>query len=300
MNTHFAKNVALIGAMLAAQLAGAEVVDKRTEADPKGEVEISNVSGSVRVTGWDKAEVQVHADLGAGVERLDFERKGDHTLIKVVLPRGNVRDGDADLTIQVPQDSRLRINTVSADQLVAGVRGTQSLQSVSGDIESQVFGADFTARNVSGEITARGQSKTHAPGTRTRVNSVSGEIVVQNTSSEYELETVSGSIELTGELTTRAELQSTNGELNFIGSLARDTRFEAETINGEITLRLQGELNASFEVETFNGSIDNCFGPKAQRTSEYGPGKELRFDQGDRQGRVHLQTLNGGINLCNK
>ena len=36
-------------------------------------MDIVNVAGDVQVTGWDRDEVQVNADLGSGVERLDFK-----------------------------------------------------------------------------------------------------------------------------------------------------------------------------------------------------------------------------------
>jgi hypothetical protein len=36
------------------------------------------------------------------------------------------------------------------------------------------------------------------------------------------------------------------------------------------------------------------------RTSEYAPGTELRFREGQGMGRVRIKTLNGDISICNK
>ena len=61
-----------------------------------------------------------------------------------------------------------------------------------------------------------------------------------------------------------------------------------------------GALDAEFNIETFNGEIDNCFGPKAQRTREHGPGNTLRFKQGNGDGRIRIKTLNGTVEVCNR
>ena len=118
---HVALPIAVMTA--AAQFAAAEEVTKSAPADARGEVEIVNVAGTVNVDGWDRAEVQVNADLGSGVERLEFKRDGHRTYVKVILPRGRSSSGSSDLTVKIPRDSSLRVNTVSADQTISGVRG---------------------------------------------------------------------------------------------------------------------------------------------------------------------------------
>ena len=56
--------------------------------------------------------------------------------------------------------------------------------------------------------------------------------------------------------------------------------------------------SASFDIETFNGSIDNCFGPKPERTSKYAPGKKLDFQEGNGDARISVSTMNGDITIC--
>ena len=48
-----------LGALPLAALAGGRSVDRKVNAEPNGEVVISNVSGTVDVRGWDRNEVQV-------------------------------------------------------------------------------------------------------------------------------------------------------------------------------------------------------------------------------------------------
>ena len=47
-----------------------------------------------------------------------------------------------------------------------------------------------------------------------------------------------------------------------------------------------------------NGDIDNCFGPKPERTSKYAPGQELSFQEGNGNARIDVSTMNGDISIC--
>ena len=63
--------------------AGKTIQEHRT-ADPQGEIEIVNVSGTIEVDGWDRSEVEVSGSAGDGVERVDVTSSGNRTTIRVV------------------------------------------------------------------------------------------------------------------------------------------------------------------------------------------------------------------------
>lgn len=282
-------------ALICAQQALADSMERRAAADPRGEVEIVNVAGSVEVRGWDRAEIQVNAELGSGVERLDFVRDKDRTLIKVVLPSGRRSSSHTELVVRIPEHSSLSINTVSAEQTIRDVRGPQRLQALSGNIETEVW-SDLEAKTVSGELNARGRSGTGAA----RVTTVSGNVQLDNTGPELDLNTVSGDLNVTLKELQRARIRSTNGDLDLVASLVPDGRIDAEAVNGDISIYLRGKINAEFNVDTFNGDIENCFGAQPRRTREYGPGNELRFKEGAGDARVRVKTLNGSVELCKR
>ncbi len=289
--------VVVAATLLLAQAAGAEEIEKRAQADPRGEVVIVNVSGDVQVTGWDRNEVQVNADLPDNVQRLDFKTTGARTTIEVVLPRGRTYQGSTDLVVHVPRNSSLTTNTVSADQTIKDVRGMQRLQSVSGFIQTELYNEDVELKNVSGEVSVRGHD---GKGT-VRATSVSGDLRLENIGPEMELNTVTGDMQVRANEVSRARIKTTNGDLELrAGSLTRDVRIEAEGINGDLRFRFRGALDAEFDIETFNGDIDNCFGPKPHRTREYGPGTALRFKEGNGDGRIRIKALNGTVQVCNR
>ena len=125
--TRFVSFGAIALALSASPAWAGSAIDKRGPADPTGSVEVSNVAGTVSVSGWDRNEIEVTGELGDGVERLEFTTTDKVTRIKVVLPDRSYNVEDSDLIIKVPAGSRVSVNTVSADTTVSGVTGAQSL-----------------------------------------------------------------------------------------------------------------------------------------------------------------------------
>ena len=200
--------VTVAAALLLAQAARADEVEKSAQADPRGEVVIGNVAGEVQVTGWDRNEVHVRADLDDEVQRLDFKTSGARTTIEVVLPKGRSYQGSTDLVVQVPRNSSLVINTVSADQTIEQVRGFQKLQAVSGSINTQIYAGECEATTVSGEVTVRANDV----GAPLRVNTVSGDVRLMGGTRELDLSTVSGDLEVRTAQLGRARIKTTNAD----------------------------------------------------------------------------------------
>lgn len=277
-----------------AQAAAADDVDRRLDAAAAGTVSIENTAGSIIVEGWSRSEVHVAGELGSDVEELIFERDGNLTKVHVHTRRRSGRAIDTDLVIRVPRDSTVNIGGVSIDIEVTGVRGSQRLSTVSGDVASEVFEADVDVETVSGDIDLRGDGNA----ARTKLTSVSGDADVRDLGGEIEMSSVSGDLLISGGQWSRVAAHTTSGDLDFEAELLPNGRLDVETINGDLDVFFNGRLSAEFDVETFNGNIKNCFGPKATKTSRYAPGRELRFTEAGGKGRVTIRTLNGDLSLC--
>lgn len=270
-----------------------ERTERTLAADARGEVEIVNIAGEVRVEGWDRNEVQVSCDL-ADDTRLDVSSTGGRTSINVVSERGARSRGTSDMKVRVPRGSTLSVNTVSADQSIENVRGTQRLQAVSGTITTEQWEQDVEARTISGDIAVRG----HGGAAQATLNTVSGSVSLIEAPMEFSVETTTGDMQIAVREVSRGRIRTTNGELKLTGKLAREGRLEAEAVNGDLDFTLRGPVNAQFDVETFNGDITNCFGPKPVRTHEFAPGNALRFTQGAGDARVRIKTMNGDVGIC--
>jgi DUF4097 and DUF4098 domain-containing protein YvlB len=280
---------------VAAQADGGSV-DRKVAADANGEVVISNVSGTIDVRGWDRNEVQVSGHLGRSVERLDVESSNGRTVIKVVLPRGNARDGDAVIEVQVPKNSSIEVSAVSADVSSRGVLGTQRLKSVSGEVTADISGSESEVRSVSGDVTVRGVGKPSS----VRVSSVSGSLDVTNFGGKLDVVTVSGDARVHGGEVSEIRGRTTSGSLEIRGKLTRDGRVDVEAVSGDLTLSLSAAGGLSGEIESFSGDISGCLAKGVERVSKYGPGTRLNLRTVETGARVRAKTLSGDIDICDR
>jgi DUF4097 and DUF4098 domain-containing protein YvlB len=279
-----------------AAMAESDSIERKIAAGAAGEVVISNVSGQIDVRGWDRNEVQVTGHLGRGVERLDLETSGGRTVVKVVLPRGNSHDGDADIEVSVPKGSSVEVSAVSADVSSRGVLGTQRLKSVSGEVTADIAGDESEVRSVSGDVTVRGTGKPLS----LRVSSVSGSLDVTNISGKLDVVTVSGDARVQVGEASDLRGRTTSGSLEVSGKLTRDGRVDVEGVSGDITLRVSAAGGISTEIESFSGDINGCLAENVERVSKYGPGVRLNTRTVEAGARVRAKTLSGDIEICDR
>jgi len=292
---------ALLSAAILAAIAGPasaeQTINKRATVAPDATVEISNVQGSVEVTAWDRNEIELVAELESSKDELEFEATEKHVRIEVDRPHGHYDhddEDDANLTLHVPQGARLIIDTVSADITIVGVKGEQSLESVSGTVQTQAFDSPLKLSSVSGEVIATG----HGGKAEVSTENVSGTTTVTGIRGNYSGEVVSGSINATIAAAERLDVSTVSGDIEIHADLSPTARVTMESVSGEVALMAKPPVNAEFSLESFSGMIKNCFGQTARKTSKYTPGKELDFTQGNGGARVEIQTLSGVVSIC--
>ena len=283
--------------LLLATAASAEDINQRLDASADGKVDIYNTAGSVTVEGWSQDAVEVTGTLGEEVDKFIFERKNDTVLVKVKPKKGKNSGGrstSSHITVRVPQQSSVEVATISAEIDIEGVKGEQDLQSVSGNVATQVFTAEIEVETVSGRIDVVGSGED----IEADLTTVSAGISVRDLSGVIDLESVNGKLEVGGGSFSDVAMETVNGRVDFKSSLRDGGDFDIETVNGKVVVNFIGGLSADVDVNTFNGRINNCFGPKPERTSEFTPGWELSFTEGGGEGSVNISTLNGGVTLC--
>jgi hypothetical protein len=288
--------LACIVALVASGTAAAanKTVDKQVDADARGVVEITNTSGSVEVSGWDKPQVSVHGELGEGVERVDVTSEAGRTLVKVVLPGHSWGDGEARLHVQIPKGSELHLSTVSADASVGGVLGAQRINVVSGNVVTEIAGADLELKSVSGDVKVRG----HGQSARLYISSVSGDVHLEHGAGDLEMSSVSGTLGVTLDSAHSVRARTTSGDLRFEGKLTRDASFEATSVSGDMKVRAPAEGGYRYDLSSFSGDIENCFGAKSDKSGAVG--HSLSGTLGAGAGHVRLKTMSGDIELCDR
>lgn len=282
-------------AMIALPAFAGTPIDKTVAAKAGGDVHISNVAGSVKITTWNRNQVHVSGTLGTGAERLDVDSSDGNVDIRVVLPRESRHNVEGtDLVVQLPATSHLWADTVSANITASGLTAPVRLQSVSGDVDLTSKSPDIVAKSVSGNVHVRGSAQ------RAHIDaqSISGDVEISGVNGELEGKSVSGRVALTGSNTiSRASINSTSGSIRFEAALDANGDYRFHTVSGDVTLDLPKLPAARFDVTTFSGDIDTNFGPQPQRKSEYGPGKQWNYQTGSGGVRVEIDTMSGDITL---
>jgi DUF4097 and DUF4098 domain-containing protein YvlB len=272
--------------------------DRKVAAEPHGTVEISNVAGQIEVTGWDSPQVEVHADMGAGVDRIDVTSDHGRTSVKVIVPNHSFRSISTKLLVRVPKDSELDISGVSADVVSTDVQGALQLKTVSGDVQADIFQGTTEIKTVSGDVVLRGRGQSAG----LHVSTVSGNIKVDRGAGDLDATTVSGDLNIHLDPSRSVRVRTTSGDFGFEGKLLNGGSIDAETISGDFNVRA-AVAGLDYEVATFSGDIKDCMGVEAEDTSRYGPGKRLHGRHGASgadSARVRLKTMSGDVELCDR
>lgn len=278
-----------------------ETVNITKPASAEGVIEITMVSGSIEVTGWDRNDIQVTGTIGDDVEEVEFETDSGGAEIRVRLPeRKRDCDCDAHLRFSVPRGSSLEITAVAAPITVKGVSGKRiKAETVSAGVSVEDAQGDVDATTVSGGVTIHGSPRDVEAG------AVSGRIEVSGVQHSFDGETISGGIEIVagqngdGAL-AEVRAETISGNISYDGALTADGDLDAQTHNGRVTVTFSRDVPGKYELETFNGDIICEFGPEPTRKNKYGPGKMLNFTHGSGDADIAIDAFNGSIVVKNK
>lgn len=275
---------------------------RRVAAGARDRISISNIAGAVRLTAWERPEVDVQGKLGSGVERVEVSQHSGEIEIRVVVHESglfgirSVLDPTAFLDVRVPAGSELEVHTVSA--LISGdaLRGRAELKSVSGGIRVAYQGAELDAKTVSGAIDVNGVGQR----IRLQAVSVSGGIRVDRVSGEIEAKSTSGSVRISSGLADKVELKTVSGSIVYGGRLSASGELDAEAVSGSVQVIAASDAGYAFDVSSYSGAIRSCFGDVPQRKSPGRSGKHLSGSQGQGSARVRLRSMSGGVSLCDR
>jgi hypothetical protein len=278
-------SIMIIPAWLAAQTP----VDERRPAAADGTVEIENLFGSVKVIGWDKAEVQVTGTLAADAE-LEFGGAEKHIGIEVEV-EGHADAGTSDLEVHVPSGSHVEIEGVHAEIEVSGVIGSVEAETINGGITLRGAAKEVSLQSVNGAVDVSG------PRGRTEIEVVNGSVTIQDASGHVEASTVNGEVIVGGGPFEKAALESVAGSVSFKADLAAMGRLDVETVSGSVEILVPANIKADFSISTFSGEIENDLGVGTVQQQEYIPAKELSFSTGSGGARITVDTLSGSVHI---
>ncbi len=270
----------------------------RHDASPTARISVSNVAGTVTVTGWDRNEVQVGGELGDGTKPLAITGSNGDLSIKIESEGGSgwlnwshdSKMSPSRLELHVPKGASLDVDVVSAPLVVDGLDGGSiEINSVSGRARINARTPSLKVDTVSGNIELSGRAETAS------LQTVSGDILAPTLGSEVKLETISGHIQADGGPWKKLTLSTVSGDVQLTGDIAADGNLGIDSMSGNVQLQLPSTMSGSLHASSFSGDLRSDFGTPEK--AEHGPGSSLDVHLGKGNGKVTIETFSGDLRI---
>ena len=237
---------------------------------------VRNRNGSIKVTGWNREEVSLKAEIRDSEQRpinLVVQAKGADLDIEAVYPQrkwhfsfGFMKSPSCQLTLSVPHKVLAHLRTTNGSVSVANLDGYARCETTNGNVTLKDLQGEVLAETTNGTIDAR---KLHA---RIKGGTTNGRILLEDVLGGIRMDTTNGSI-VARSLDGWGEgisLETTNGSIDVeLGKAAGD--LEAGNTHGGLDIKVAAaqvlELNkhsAKLKIpgkpqrivlDTTNGSI---------------------------------------------
>lgn len=270
--------------------AGAQTkMERGLHVNPDAAVRITNMVGSVHVTGWDRDSVALRATVAKGDQLL---MGGNANGMKMFIEPMNDRNpGSTRIDVMVPARVKLWVKTATAEIEVSGVTGELDLYVVSGIIRVNGNPAELNAEAIDGDIYVTG-----SPGWL-RAKSASGEVTLKGESRDIAVATVSGGIAIDGGKFERAKIGSVTGTIRFNGDIEKGAAIDFDSHSGALDITIPRKTGADFDISSIAGTITNDLNFSRPAKGRYGRGSELVMTNSAGGARVTVRSFKGPVTL---
>lgn len=261
-----------------------------------GRLSVESLNGSIRITGWEREEVEIRGTRQASSKelleamRMDIMPTAEAVRIRVIRPSGRRGNMGASFTIRAPRrivveraetsNGSVEVEELEGEVRLASSNGRIRAVRVRGDVEASTSNGPVELvecngaallRTTNGRIQAEG---VRAPLEATTSNArIEARLAEATGSGPVKLRTSNGSVRLTLEQAPKADVVVTtsNGSIVVRAPAVLAARVKARTSNGAISTnfdveggergktRLEGRIGGGgplLELETSNGSIE--------------------------------------------
>ncbi len=263
----------------APSMTGNTRTERRTEKLNFGsKLWVKNRNGGIHVTGWDREEVALTAEIRDTERRriqLVLQRKGQDLDIEALFQQpkwtfgiGFVQSPRCEMTLSVPRRLLAHFRTTNGTLTVTALDGFANCETTNGDIKVREISGEVHADTTNGTIEAL---KLRA---RIQGGTTNGRIILEEVEGGIRMETTNGSI--------RARNLDGWGE-----------GIALETTNGSIEVEL-GKASGELQASNSNGSLEVKL-PGAQVIDLSKHSAHLKVP--GRSQRITLATTNGSIRV---
>lgn len=284
-----------------------------------GALDVSHVSGDVRVATGRNGEIRVEAIKRVrhreaeearrllGLLRIEVTTVGNRIEVRTIYPRTSSRNlsAEVDYTITVPVAAAVSVKTVSGDLSVNGVRGEVRAEAVSGNVDVVATPNLTLAKTVSGDVRARDIGAADALTLGTVSGTVTASALKVRT---LEAGSVSGDVHLSNLQVERLVAKTVSGGIDYDGHLTRGGRYEFNAHSGGVRLALANVSGFELDASTFNGTIRSDFPVTLHSTSRdttargrrASNNRAIRGTFGDASALLSIRSFSGSVVITKK
>ena len=257
-----------------------EEINQTYQLSPGARVEVSSISGSVKITNGDNATAEVQiirtARTRADLEyhKIEVEQTGNSLVVRGVQDseergRRNVQVNHQ-VILKLPRSIDLTVSSVSGSVQAGDVDGVLNVSSISG---SARFG------NAGGKL---------------EVNSVSGSVDVGNVGADARVNSVSGNVGL-GQVNGSLNVASVSGGVKAVLVSLSPQGIRINSVSGSIEIGFKSEVNADFSAEHISGEVYLDLPNVIRESEEKSSSVRARIGAGGT--RITISSVSGNIRL---
>jgi hypothetical protein len=261
------------------------------------------VEGSRHGFGWNGNAAR---DALESLELL-IDEQGDTLRIEVRRPSFAAfgRAPHAELRIALPEGVAAEAELVSGDLLVEGVRGDLRLGTLSGEVETHDTVGELDVRTTSGDLflndhdgpllveATSGDVQASGDLDGVRVNSVSGDVELEGVRGTIELRSISGELTIDEAAEAELRIESTSGDVEFRGALARGGSNTISNISGDVQVWLIDPSDLRLDLRTTSGDLESDL-PLQNRSEER---RSLAGAIGEGGTELSVNTTSGDVGV---
>lgn len=301
---------------------GPEQVEKVSQTYKVGDgaaLDLSHLSGDIRVTGGAGSEIKIDATKRvrhrepAQAKRLlealrvEVNNFNNRVEVRTIYPRrgsfGNNVSASVDYVITVPAGTTVSLKSISGDISVTKVKGEVRAETVSGNVNASGTPNLAIAKTISGDVTAQNV------GTQTTLvlSTISGTVLGTGLKVRaLEAGSVSGNVRLVGSEVERLEAKAVSGNIEFEAPLSRGGRYEFTSHSGNVRIVLSGNTGFELDADTFSGSVRSdlpvTLRTTAGRTEQTRrvSNRAIRGSYGDASAFLSVRSHSGAVVITKK
>ncbi|HEX5215547.1 MAG TPA: DUF4097 family beta strand repeat-containing protein [Vicinamibacterales bacterium] len=273
-----------------------------------GSLELRNLSGDITVTAGSGRDVVVEIirrsrgrteeDAKLGLQRVNatVDQRGDRAVVEARYESATNAPYSVDVNYQVtaPAGVSIRLNSMSGDATVRGMKGDISAEVMSGNIGISGAARISKAHTFSGDVTLTDIDTADA----LTAGTISGDVLLQRVKARrVDIDVTSGDITANELSSEGATLKSLSGTIEFASTVAKGGRYELQAHSGDIHFTPTGGAGYELQISTFNGDIRIEPGIEVKGATPPGtrPRRSMRGTVGDGSAIVIATTFSGDV-----